>query len=1213
MIRVILNNVDITNQTEIDFSYVEKLDRELDEGFIVIAHTKEPNQYPMFSTVSIFENNILLFSGRISNDIVELSSYDSDIYNHNVSLIEHTKLLEKFFVRGKKFSQPLDPNAQRYTLYDVVDILRKTVKFEKTGQEQINAPYNIPQETRDKLENIIAPELTFKDVTLRQALDTVGDYINSISRLKLNGDLVFDNFNELLSEVDIITENYKKQQNIQNYQTIMTSDLINPVNNRDATKSLSYEYYPAKDLWTTLRSGFGLFDFESSVIPTHKPIYEILEVLNPINLIVVESDSETPEGANTTELMNEDMFELDISASVVEENLYATLEDREPLNYTDLTKRNSIIYQYGSKGIKTGLTYGLFDISTNYDLVVETATKKYLLENNIIPSDAVESTAPTSFDYGYEKNGTYYWVNYDIPGGLIPSLTDKKWEALFRVKYIPIPPSVRYEVVRDDITEVNIETYGTSNQKLRIIDLQSFANNMKGRVNQLSESQLTLSHKVSSINDSYKVGDFTADKFVITKKEVIVQRDHYIINYELNKNFNKISQFVGIDQEIRQWEIGESGRTLDRDLNYNEFIEVYATNNELGASGDTTLLGESLFLSTFDENYSGEGLSYAIFSSPQVLDEENNELQINLPLYRINGGNAFGFYTDFETNGSAGNYLDEGDEGFFDYVFERRYNAPLKYTDELGRFETMFITAHNNSLSIQEGTFEQEIEFANLLPEFTKTPGGTVISSNFYVSKDAQERLKLTLLYHLLSKNIDEVIIGEKLANHNTLFINTPNTIKIRVWNSDKTFITRDKNVSHTNQDVIYNGDSLIINDTYNYIEVDEDLSNAVAWAITDENGFPFLMVNGNKKRLVFEFNNKRSGIQYKLFAPQLSFNFEESFKFTDEISFTKRKFLNRSVLDGFTMGVSPIIYTDKEFLFIEVDSVLDSFSLGSGNVIVTPTYQQLIAPIVTFSSVTENTANMNIFNSNNIPVSFYYRRISPNVTSFQSLDILDDSNKNIILSGLSGGTNYVYESYFESESNSSVISSTVQDNFTTTAVPTYDITFNANNGTWNDGTTTNKIITGEEGDIIYQPPQSISRTGFLLTGWNPSLPYVIGNSDDTITAQWAVDNNTYVVRARKFTGANPIVIIEVEPNAVYGGSTFTGFLNDTYQVIDDDIPKSTPYTLSLQAPQSFTEGGINYTFTGWVVNDTTYNNNNVTISDIEEDADITIQYLGFG
>lgn len=893
MIKVFLDNVEITNNAEIDFSYVEKLDRELDEGFIVISHVNEPNQYPMFSVIDIYENSTLLFSGRISRDNVELSSFSNSIYNHNISLIEHTKLLEKFLVNGKTFTQPIrNQTYSPYTLFDVVDILRKTAVFEKTGFEEFFAPFVIPQSLENELKEIIAPEFTFKDLTLRQALDEVGNYINAISRLDRDKNLIFDKFNELLSPINEITESYKKEQNINGYSTYLSSDAINPINNAQSLGNYNnFEYYPSKSLWTTLRSEFGQFDFTNSVIPTPKPIYDVMGLETVIQLEVVREtgfyDGSNYVVQNTTTEIDSDFYVLDITDNVVEKKEYDILEELTGGWQKDLNKRNAIFFNYGKKGISMGQTFGVFDIQQSFPLVIQSALIKNIVESYMPISETGTYSFQGELSSGYfefwgvgDNEDTRILIKYNLVGNIDEFISFSRWKTLFRVKYIPLPPSIRYEVVRDDLTEVNLFTYNTINQKMRMVDLQSFADNMKGRINQLGEGMLQLSHKVKSIDFSWRVGDFTQDNFVITKKEVIAQRDHYIINYELNRNFNKISQFLGIDQEIRQWEIGESGRTLDRDLNYNEFIEVYSTNDGTFTydAGQVTIKNNALFLDTFDNSVETEPMDFGVFNAEGVLEDEQGPYSLLLPIYKLSGGDAFGFYFDFESNASAANELEEGDSSYAINLLEsvaesvfgtgsfgRYYNVPVKYTGQVGRLPNFNISIYNADLTIGNPDFETEAQDANSLPKFSKSISeDSIISSDFYAEKDNRERLKFTMLYQILSKDLNDVIIGERLSTHNSFVTTDKKNIELRAFN-DRKFTNRNKFVKLDDFDYKSTQNFLTINDSNSYIEVTDDISSYSSWALTDDEGYPYIMVNSNNPRVVFEFNNKRSGIDYGL------------------------------------------------------------------------------------------------------------------------------------------------------------------------------------------------------------------------------------------------------------------------------------------------------------------------------------------------------------
>jgi len=1268
MIRVLLDNVDISQNAEIDLSFVEKLDMELDEAFISIAHTKRADQYPMFSVIDVFEDNTLLFSGRISQDNVELSSFADGIYNHNVTLIEHTKVLEKFVITGKSFTQPTDSTTVPfYTLYDVVNILRKTARLEVVGKEEEYEPFKIPSELQTTLENVVSPEFNFKDVTLRQALNEVFFYLGGIARLNRNGDLIIDFFNELKNEIDFASERYKKKQSSQDYATNMTSDMLNSVNTELGFSKYNSEWYPGKSLWTTLRSDVGQFDFEQAYIPTSKPIYKVENTYVYSDVTINYFESIADQTGETVYL--NDKYPADIASHVVERSEYETLERTDPVNYGDKTRRNVLVYDYARKNIKIGETYGLFDLNLVVDNAIVHSIITSLVNDGELPPGG-EAQINNEQQISYYMDVEYYVINFFPYGNLDETTLFRRWNSLWRVKYTPIVPSVRYEVARDDVSEVFFDTKSIANQKLRIIDLERFTNNMKGRVNQVSSSELILSHKVASISDTYNVGDFTSERFVITKKEVIVQRDHYIVNYELNKNFNKMSQFMGIDQEIRQYEIGESGRTIDRDLSYNEYIEVYSssalpptTTNQTETIQDTSILTDTFKETSFTDN----SWRYAVMTSDDLVDESSNTQKIVLPIYKLSGGNAFGFYTDFIDNVSAGNELsNDDDENLFDI---RHYNLPFKYTNDVGRLSNMKFDVFSDD-KVFEGDFNSEVLLSKKYPLYEGTDGGTpTVSGDFYVEKDNRERIKLSLLYHLLPKTIGDVVIGDKLLSNNYYISDEVNNIQLRLWNSKQNFTTRDKNKILNDHDVLISTPSLTI--TSDMITIDDNISSYQSYAITDENGYPFIMVNSNNKYIKFDFLNKRSRVKYKFFkieifetltdninieaiaegAPRLDF----STTLSDSITFTtldpvydayEFQFIDNVVLvDGINFSVSDVTdaFEFKNVQLVTVDTinfnipnpvvkqslpqfievtVFDTTTFNIPTPVVSQTIPDVIAPSISNNIINQQNVTLDIQNSNGFDVNVYFSDADSTPDSNDRFILVPaNTTESVLITTLDNGsllqpdTEYLF--YFRAWTPSfNDNSSVVEHTFTTQAEPTYDITFDPNGGTWSDGSTTNKVVADRtEGTVINSAPLGLTRYLFSLDGWSPNLPYTVGTSDATLTAQWS--KAFYKVEARINQSSSPTVQMQVTSDSY--GEQFQGILTSQYSIIADGVPVNETFELFLNAPSTFDISGVTYTLLNFIVNGASYNgvtvgdNKQLTLSNLQEDIQVVFNYSSGG
>jgi hypothetical protein len=142
MIKVLINEIDFTDRVEIDISFVEKLNRELDEGYISIPHSFRARPFSMFDIVDILWDEELIFSGRISMDRVGVASFNDRLYNHEISIVEHTKVLEKYIIKGKTFTRPLDSSyGTPYTLLEVLQILRNTNPLEVVDLKTSYRPF----------------------------------------------------------------------------------------------------------------------------------------------------------------------------------------------------------------------------------------------------------------------------------------------------------------------------------------------------------------------------------------------------------------------------------------------------------------------------------------------------------------------------------------------------------------------------------------------------------------------------------------------------------------------------------------------------------------------------------------------------------------------------------------------------------------------------------------------------------------------------------------------------------------------------------------------------------------------------------------------------------------------------------------------------------------------------------------------------------------
>jgi len=865
MIKVFINDVNFTDRVEIDLSFVEKLNRELDEGYISIPHTFKATPFTLFDIVDIYWDDELIFSGRVSMDRVSVASYNDRLFNHEISIIEHTKILEKYIVKGKTFTKSITQTSSNpYTLFDVLTILKNTVPLELKEISGTLRPFGIPPETETLTSSIIAPEFNFKDLTLRQALDQVASVLDSIVRLDRNSSLIFTQYDKLKDKIDFVANDYMISQNINDYSTTIESEMLNSVMGaNDIVNEQLEEVYPSKTGFATLRSGSFQFTFENEAyIETKRPIYRVNDV---ITLVDVTVNKKLP-GESQENLINQ-ILEISIGDRILPFEVWNTLEvdgglegnDPTPIEFKpdNFFKNNTFYYKYGKKNIFVGEITGVFGTVNTIEPLVYASTFARLREQGVLPSNM--DTSPF-----IDENG----VEWELLNAIIPTAitnVESQGRFLTRTFYTPIPRALRFQVERDTVSEVHYYTETIVNQQTRLVDINKYGNNLKGRVNQMGNSIKQLSHRISSPLDSFSVGDFVLDDglYVITQKEVIVHRNYSVVNYELTRNFNNFSQFMGVDKEIRQSEVGESDRTVERDLLYKEYVEIETTKNtaKQGSKNSLTLLDNVSFIKTLDKNEQHVGVDFAAFTN------ENFNNWFVVGLNKVSGGNTISFNFELEDNVSAGT---ESRLESRTLLPNRSFNEPVPYTDEKGRFSNLKLRIYKDALYpitvSNSSEFDDAVDFSNQLPFLSNSDlpnAQPVIEGEWLVSKDNREVIKFSLLYSILSKNIEDVVVGNKLSTLNGLIKEGSNNVQLWVY-ENRNFDISDSNKSLETPDIVYNSNlQLNINTAQNKIIIENEIPEGYSWALVNDEGFPYLMNNNDNNIILFNFENKRTGIKY--------------------------------------------------------------------------------------------------------------------------------------------------------------------------------------------------------------------------------------------------------------------------------------------------------------------------------------------------------------
>lgn len=825
---------DLSSKVPQGFSFLDKLDESLDIGNIILTRVTDSEPYDMFDWIEIYDDTELILSQRIAGDSVKLVGKNPLKYEHSLSLVEHTKILERFLISGKTFTQPTD-GTTRYYLYDVLDRLIDTTPLETDTLISSTRVCVLPTsgDLYDYLTSVESPEFTLKDITLREAFKQVGDVFDGIPRLFINDsdelELTFDlvgNLKNLISNESDFTD-ISRQQDITLYATQIESESLNVVS--DTSNAEAVEIFPSDNAFITLRKDTFLQDGydDNAYVPTPKRIYDVLELICRAKISVINTV--------TTDTYYNGYTNIRINERLVEKKLYDTLEF-DGADASTKYKTTTIYYEYLSKKVQIGITYGLWGISQVILNVLEVSIYNQGIEDGVIPAGTDIS---------------------EISFALVsPTTVD---DLLYQVHYIPIPQSMRINIDREDINDVKYTGALQSNQQSRIVNLQNFSNNLKGRINKIGNYDMQLEHRVTTFSELYNVRDYTDELYIVTKREVICFNDVYYAKYELTKNFNKVNDFLAVNSEIRQWEIGENN-TLDRNLIYQEYCEIDAVTSGNGKNVTKLLTddGASVFMNTLNKLSTQPPVRGGIASGTDFDDPVFISMSSN------GGGNTLMFNGKFPDNKSAG-FTRETVSGQIAKNF-------ISYTDEDALSQDLEIYMFD---SVDTPTLESErLTNADNYPKTTLTaPNIRYISSDslneLIMYKDSREIIGLTYLLKMISKDNDKLIIGKKFSNRNRLVSeNPPSTL--RIYASDTYKIDRSNNDKVDTTKWFVLGLPAITIDSANFnasIVMSGLDSSKASWILADDDKNILLGVNQDGELLdtiTFDFVNKRSGINYK-------------------------------------------------------------------------------------------------------------------------------------------------------------------------------------------------------------------------------------------------------------------------------------------------------------------------------------------------------------
>ena len=335
-------------------------------------------------------------------------------------------------------------------------------------------------------------------------------------------------------------------------------------------------------------------------------------------------------------------------------------------------------------------------------------------------------------------------------------------ELQFRLIYYP-STTARIKQSRTDINSYSMELTSIYNQNANKVDSRAYGENLKDAIARLGNIEKFITYDLSSPDDLPNVGDYVIidnEDYYIATLSVENQIDHTKATIGLSKDFNALSKYIGIKNNIRLYEVSEK-QSVERYVVYDDYCVV----GEPIESDGKQLISPQGIANTLEQfTLESSGKSNVTVARVKGKDIDNNLLEeVDLPVFSLGLGNTLWFGFKYKDNYSAGNQSINPPQG--DTLY--RLNQYVSYGDYFGEIETLKIQMFRSMQIIRNKT--DAVNIGNALPEATmlQTYDYTFTTGNddIVVKKDSREQLNISYQLYFTSNN--GIIIGTQLAQGN--------------------------------------------------------------------------------------------------------------------------------------------------------------------------------------------------------------------------------------------------------------------------------------------------------------------------------------------------------------------------------------------------------------------------------------------------------------
>ena len=660
-------------------------------------------------------NATVLFGPQASNEIIYT------LVIRNVSAIVYYKL--RYLIAGVENRYPLKP----WTISDCVD---RCLDLAEPLFEGESPRYMLNPEQWNKYSEVFSPEFTMTQCTLREQLKVIGSFISAEPRLggfDENGDY---------QENQIFFDEYGtgKHAKIETYPYVYRSY------SHDINEYCTHIETSASNLVNALNYGEGTVTEPNKTNTRTVRTDNINVMLSDTNAYAKTDNKIQDIVAVKIKLFNADgtvNWEGDITPYIFEQHEYNNLSSYE--GTYPYAKAYALYYTRGEQGIR-----GLF---FKEESAYAQPFQRYAIVNIL--------NALTGADYD-------------------DFITRNFARMSLQISYIPIYDT-KFSHSKQTVKLGQKPFMRVYNQSENIIESRYYGENIKGVAQRLGRETQTRTYILHNLDDIPNKGEMIEDYFIVAVKTEFYF-EHIKCTVELTKDFNRISQYVGISSNKRVYEVSESN-AYTRDMLFKNYVVIGdSTDSDIAENENICIKSIAPIALIFNPDYNDEGGNTpmnnpvnAVATLCQNKSKTNTFAKVVLPVISSAFGNTMVFSWDYKDNYAAGEQVDyttSTDED--DNEVTSWWQTDVACGDYYGRaywYQFRLLTR-----PLDKG-FEQALTVTNQ----GVSNENFILSPLYRCRKDSRERLSPNFEIEFVTTH-DDIIIGSALASNCPLVTVNRNT-----------------------------------------------------------------------------------------------------------------------------------------------------------------------------------------------------------------------------------------------------------------------------------------------------------------------------------------------------------------------------------------------------------------------------------------------------